>query len=103
MSLSQMVELGLERQQEVEAQARGVRRAQQPTKGAVGSAIEKISAFIPSEVIGIYVAGCGVLSPQQNSEKWWIFAISTVLIPIFMLLDFTGQRKKRSLRVSARI
>jgi amino acid transporter len=103
MSLARMVELGIERQQEVEAQTRGVRRAPQPAKGAVGSAMERISAFIPSEVIGIYVAGFGILSPQQDSEKWWIFAISMALIPIFMLLNFIGQRKKRNLKVSARI
>jgi amino acid transporter len=65
--------------------------------------MEKISAFIPSEVIGICVAGCGILSPQQDSEKWWIFAISMALIPIFMLLNFIGQRKKGNLTVSTRI
>jgi hypothetical protein len=65
--------------------------------------MEKISAFIPSEVLGIYVAGLGILSPESDTGKWWIFGICLTLVPVFMVLDYLERRKRSSLKLGARI
>jgi hypothetical protein len=95
MSIRTMVELGIERQQE-----RTTPRATVVAGGNWGksldSAMERIVAFVPSEVIGIYVVGLGILSPESNAGKWWIFVISLLLIPVFMLLNYLGKKKSAS-------
>lgn len=64
------------------------------------SAIEAIAAFIPAEVIGIYIAGTGILKPQETSSKWWIFAISGLLIPVFIGLGAAeAQRAGRDISI----
>lgn len=94
MSIATMVGLGIERQREKTVpQAEAASGKASASKKTVESAMEKIAAFIPSEVIGIYVAGFGILSPQSDAEKWWIFGICLVLIPVFMLLNYWDHRK----------
>ena len=57
------------------------------------SAMDKVVAFIPSEVIGIYVSGMGVISPSSYNVKWAIFGVAIILIPIFMALSYLAARK----------
>jgi hypothetical protein len=64
------------------------------SKKTLDSAMEKITAFIPSEVIGSYVAVLGILSPQTDVGKWIIFGICLLLIPIFMLLGYLAKKKQ---------
>jgi hypothetical protein len=58
------------------------------------SAMEKITAFIPSEVIGSYVAVLGIISPETDVGKWVIFFICLLLIPVFMLLGYWTKKKQ---------
>ena len=59
--------------------------------------MEKVTAFIPSEVIGAYVALSGLLAPLYKSDefkwKWVLFFICLGLIPIVMALSYALRRK----------
>jgi hypothetical protein len=78
---------------------------QQPAQGGGGggqsrldSAMQKITAFIPSEVVGIYIAVFGILAPAEtdNVMKWWIFGICAgLLIPFFIGIGYLAKKKKR--------
>ena len=59
----------------------------------VESALEKITAFIPSEVIALYVSGLGIFGPQSPHAKWNIFWICFAFIPVFMFLSYLQNRK----------
>jgi hypothetical protein len=61
---------------------------------ALDSAMEKITAFIPSEVIGSYVAVLGIVAPQSDRGKWAIFGIGVLLIPLFMWLGYLTKKKQ---------
>ena len=63
-------------------------------QGPVGGALEKVTAFVPSEVIGFYVAGLGILTPATSEGKWWMFAICLVLIPVLMALTYLAQTRR---------
>ncbi len=94
MSIATMVGLGVERQREKTiGTGRAASGGASVTKKTVATEMERIAAFIPSEVIGIYVAGFGILSPESKSGKWSIFGISLALIPVFVLLNYLEQRK----------
>src|SRR5262245_48889702 len=58
------------------------------------TALEKITAFIPSEVIGIYIAGLGILSRPANSPQdghghlgWSLFAFCLVAVPLLVAIN----------------
>lgn len=100
MSIARMVALGIERQQQAKTGTRAAPGETDTTKKTIESAMEKISVFIPAEVIGIYVAGFGILSPETDTGKWWIFGVSLALIPLFMGLNYLGQRKHSDAKLS---
>jgi len=89
MSVATMTALGIARNTKGAFRTLGV----EPQK-AVDSAMEKIAAFIPSEVIGVYVVALGMLSPQRDAGKWLIFGICIVLVPIFICLDYVLTKKR---------
>jgi hypothetical protein len=64
------------------------------TDKAVKSAAEKITAFIPSDVVGIYIAGLGFFAPESLRGKWWIFGIAAGLVPIFLLISYFAEKKR---------
>lgn len=95
MSIATMIGLGVRRQWEkTEPQAAAAAGGDETVTKTAESAMEKVSAFIPSEVIGIYIAGLGILSPTTDAGKWWIFGVSLALIPIVMLLNYLIQKKR---------
>ena len=59
----------------------------------VENALQKITAFIPSEVIALYVSGLGIFAPQSLHAKWNIFWICLAFIPGFMFLSYLQNRK----------
>lgn len=67
---------------------------------AVKSAAEKITAFIPSDVIGIYIAGLGVFTPGTTKAKWWVFGIAAALAPIFLLIAYFVEKRNDKQRAS---
>jgi amino acid transporter len=103
VSISTIVALGVERQLQRKLSRRGGGDDIESGKRAVQSAMERVAAFIPSEVIGIYVAGFGILSPQTDAEKWVVFGISLALIPVLMGLNYVQQKKHTGADVDVRI
>ncbi|HVR56268.1 MAG TPA: hypothetical protein VMT72_05515, partial [Pseudolabrys sp.] len=93
MSIARMIALGNERQQQGQTRTRATSARSEATKKTIDSAMEKVSAFIPSEVIGIYV-GFGILSPEREPDKWWIFGICLALIPLVFGLNYLLQKKR---------
>jgi hypothetical protein len=96
MSIARMVALGTERQRQLD-ELPVTRSADQTTpassaKRSVDSAMERIAAFIPSEVIGIYVAGFGIFSPESSGSKWLMFGICALLVPLFIALNYLQQK-----------
>jgi hypothetical protein len=62
----------------------------------VNGALDKIAAYIPSEVIGTYVAISGIVAPKSADTKWIIFGLALLLIPMLTLLG-NALAKKRGL------
>jgi hypothetical protein len=60
----------------------------------VQGALDKIAAYIPSEVIGTYVAVSGILASDSTSTKWIIFILALLLIPALALLGNALAKKK---------
>src|SRR4051812_16517392 len=94
MSIAKMVALGVERQRQAETRAAAAPAEDGAAKNRVVAAMESVSAFIPSEVVGIYVAGFGILSPESDGGKWWIFFICLALIPLLIGLNYLAQVKQ---------
>jgi hypothetical protein len=68
MSIARMMSLGGTRELEKTRPGAVAAAAEEGKKTTVDTAIEKITAFIPSDVIGIYVAGLGIFSPQTDAN-----------------------------------
>jgi hypothetical protein len=88
-----MINLGVKRQREKTEPRGRAASGDGPTRSG-SSAMHKITAFIPSEIIGIYVAGFGILSPETYRAKWWIFGICILLIPIIITLEYLLRKKQ---------
>jgi hypothetical protein len=96
MSIGRLFQFAAQRQAEAgQVNAEAAAAAAAPAKPTIDSAMEKITAFIPSEIIGIYIAGFGILAPVTTEGKWWIFGICVALIPLFMLLNYLRNRKRQ--------
>jgi hypothetical protein len=53
----------------------------------VASALDQMVTYVPSEVIGIYIAGVGIIATDSSIVKWSLLALSLVLIPLFVWLS----------------
>jgi hypothetical protein len=53
-------------------------------------------------VIGIYVAGFGILSPNSDGGKWWIFGVCFVLVPVFIALSYLERERRSNTKLSSR-
>jgi hypothetical protein len=100
MSISKMVGLSVAHERDrsiVKATAAGaappVGTPPKKEQGKVGAALDKITAFVPSEALGAYTVGLGVFSPTTYPAKWWIFGICLALIPILMVFTYLSQQK----------
>ena len=69
-----------------------------PAPSSVDSAMQRITAFIPSEIIGIYVAIVGIYAPTTSAEKWWIFGLCALLTFLFLFLSNSNAKKKKIFR-----
>jgi hypothetical protein len=91
MSIGTMVSLAVQRRREAiefgDRMAAGT-SAQQMTQ------LEKVAAFIPSDVVTIYVAGLGILTPSGAIARWVWFAIGLVLVPVFVAIGIALEKKK---------
>ena len=58
----------------------------------VTSALDQMVAYVPSEVIGIYIAGVGIIGPSGRA-KWGLLWLSLALIPLFIWLADRMERQ----------
>ena len=88
MAIVTMTELALnaERPRALGGKEGGLEGAPAPNGQKTASAIDQIVAFIPTEVIGIYIAGVGIVGPAGRA-KWGLLLLSTALIPLFVWLS----------------
>jgi hypothetical protein len=56
------------------------------------SAIDQMVAYVPSEVIGIYIAGVGIIGPIGGA-KWGLLSSCLALIPLFIWLSNRIERR----------
>jgi hypothetical protein len=107
MSIATMVSLAVARGREDETadtRTRGERgESEEESKKSLDSVMAKVSAFVPSEINGIYVAGVGILSPKEDAEKWLIFATCLALIPLLIWLSYLDHKKHSEAKLSGRI
>jgi hypothetical protein len=57
-------------------------------KKASEFSLEKVTAFVPTEAISLYVSGTGIFSPQGYNAKWTVFFVSLAFIPVIILLNY---------------
>jgi hypothetical protein len=91
MSIGTMVSLAVQRRRE---------KTELGDEAAAGDAdqqmtqLEKVSAFIPSDVVTVYVAGLGILTPSEAIARWVWFAIGLVLVPVFVAIGIALEKRK---------
>lgn len=74
------------------ARAEGVAEATGAGQG-VTSALDQMVAYVPSEVIGIYIAGVGIIGPASGRARWGLLLLSLALIPLFIWLSNRIERQ----------
>lgn len=74
---------------QLEAALESVAKADQ----SAASALDQMIAYVPSEVIGIYIAGVGIIGAKSASVKWGLFWLALVLIPLFFWLSDRIERR----------
>jgi hypothetical protein len=72
----------------------GVETEEEPSP-AVTTALERLTAFIPTEVVAGWGAAMGMLAPRTALESWAVFAGAVVFLVVLVLLE-TGIRAKQS-------
>jgi hypothetical protein len=89
MSVFSMVELAA-----LDTQATAiVAAASKKSAARAETALKRVTAYIPSETISIYIAGLGIFQPSSDASKWINFAIAAALTPLFVLAAFDQQRR----------
>jgi hypothetical protein len=71
----------------VDAQARSSEFRKASTETDVETALEKITQWIPSEVVAAYVALLGIFAPDDSTLRWVLFAVGVVLVIVFVGLN----------------
>lgn len=54
----------------------------------LGAALDEVATYIPSEVVGIYLAAMGILAPASNREVLVVFLLGLLLAPAFTAAVF---------------
>jgi hypothetical protein len=105
MSIGTMFQLGAQREfQASTVKARASAKPAEPDTKAVSqpdpkavseSAMQKVLAFVPAEIIGIYVAIFGIATPKSANAKWTVYAICVAVLLALMLFNYFLSRKKK--------
>ncbi len=73
------------------------------TEAPAPDGFNKVAAYIPSEVLGLYIAGLGIFGPDTNMFKWLVFGVAAALIPLLVVLSGKGtDNGGRARRLSAK-
>lgn len=62
-------------------------------KGAVSDALSAISAYIPSETLGGYIAAVGLFKTGDNVAQWAIYA-GALLITLFLVFYYFSTKQQ---------
>lgn len=71
----------------------GVRRGTSAS-ATLSQAMEEITNYIPTEVVGVYIAILGLLSPRTDSARWLVFLIGALLTVFFLWIPYSGGTRK---------
>jgi len=76
----------------------GSRRAERksPAADAVGAALAAVVAYIPTEIVGTYVAILDLLGDAGRSWLWGVFLFFVVSTPIIVLVTFLVKHARRA-------
>jgi hypothetical protein len=109
MSISSMANLAVNRRtdtaksdRQVKIRSKDIENGKAPPteyQGASGAALASISAYIPTEVIGLYISSLGALSASTKSDATaaqgqyttWLFLIFLTLTPVMVWLIYAGK------------
>lgn len=94
MSISQMMMLGMFQRGIQTTPKAQTTSGGPPEQSPVSVAMEKIAAFVPTEVIGLYVTGVGIFAPVTDVGKWSIFFVCALLIPVVLGIGYWENQKK---------
>jgi hypothetical protein len=50
----------------------------------VESSLERLTTWVPTEVVGIYISLVGLFLPASDAGRWALFLIGVVLVPAFV-------------------
>jgi polyferredoxin len=99
MSVATMARLVRQRQvREREApalQSKGLDQEKEESNSTLTTALERLTAFVPTEVVAGWAAAVGMLTPQDAVSSWAIFGGALAFLVILVLLE-TGIRDKES-------
>ena len=70
---------------EVEANAPELREAAKNPD--VDSAIERVTQWVPTEAVGLYVAFLGLFSPSGSAGRWIMFGVGISFTVLFLALN----------------
>ncbi len=71
----------------VEAEEKSTDFKEASAQPDVDSALERIVQWIPSEVVGSYVALLGLFGPNGADARWVLFLIGVALVVVFLLVN----------------
>jgi hypothetical protein len=58
------------------------------------TALDKLTGFVPTEVITGYAAAVGLLIPTESLHRWLIFLAAVLVLIVLILLDFALREKR---------
>jgi hypothetical protein len=71
----------------VEANAKSTTFREAAGEPSVESGLEAITAWIPSEAVGSYVALLGLFRPAHATARWILFGVGAALVVMFLLIN----------------
>lgn len=57
-------------------------------------ALTRVAEFIPSEVVGVYVALWALIDPRSAAGKWTVFGVGLALVPVVFVLTYMVGRRR---------
>lgn len=91
MSLISMTRLASNEKAEAAGPSAAISKTKRLT---LGSALESVVAFIPTEVVTLYVAALGIFHPTTSAAKWGIFGFCGLLVPIFVIIGSLEEHQR---------
>jgi len=78
----------------VDAEAKSPQFRKASTEAGVETGLEKITQWIPSEVVTSYVALLGLFAPDDATLRWTLFGVGVLLVLVFVVVNAALVNKK---------